>query len=105
MRCKKCQGLKNELDKDGLCEVCSGRRAATASDVIAGATRRVLGFERLRRCECLVKGCTEKRALEYGVCIDGEPLRLQVPFCSGHGAEFLIRTGELFGELLKGKSA
>lgn len=37
----------------------------------------------------------------YGVCVDGDPLRLQVPLCADHGEGFLLGVGEFMGGLLR----
>lgn len=35
----------------------------------------------------------------YGVCVDGEPLRMQLPLCEDCGERFLIAAGKAIGEL------
>jgi hypothetical protein len=37
----------------------------------------------------------------YGVCVDREPLRMQLPLCQEHGDRYLFLVGKLAGEMLR----
>ncbi len=39
----------------------------------------------------------------YGVTVDGEQLRLQVPLCGDHGDRYLLLIGNLIGLLIYGQ--
>ena len=54
---------------------------------------------RASEVRCLICGKSEAIRL-FGVCVDGEPLRLQAPLCDDHGDEYLIRVGRSIGEFL-----